>query len=64
MKANNVLLIDDSSSFHKIGIEPSIEIKNVTVSFKSKGKGGEPALSLLLVADTLIMNRKEFLTSI
>ncbi|WP_394995741.1 ABC transporter ATP-binding protein [Emticicia sp.] len=39
MKANNELLIDDSSSFHKIGIETSIEIKNVTVSFKSKGKG-------------------------
>lgn len=39
MKANNEFLIDDSSSFHKIGIETSIEIKNVTVSFKSKGKG-------------------------
>lgn len=39
MKANNELLIDDSSSFHKIGVETSIEIKDVTVSFKSKGKG-------------------------
>jgi nitrate/nitrite transport system ATP-binding protein len=39
MKANNELLIDDSSSFHKIARETSIEIKNVTVSFKSKGKG-------------------------
>ena len=39
MKANNELLIDDSSSFHKIIAETSIEIKNVTVSFKSKGKG-------------------------
>ncbi len=39
MKANNELLIDDSSSFHKIGAETSIEIKDVTVSFKSKGKG-------------------------
>lgn len=39
MKANNELLIDDSSSFHKIITETSIEIKDVTVSFKSKGKG-------------------------
>ena len=39
MKANNELLIDDSSSFHKIARETSIEIKDVTVSFKSKGKG-------------------------
>lgn len=39
MKANNELLIDDSSSFHKIATETSIEIKDVTVSFKSKGKG-------------------------
>ena len=39
MKANNELLIDDSSSFHKIIAETSIEIKDVTVSFKSKGKG-------------------------
>lgn len=39
MRANNELLIDDSSSFHKIGVETSIEIKDVTVSFKSKGKG-------------------------
>ncbi len=39
MKANNELLIDDSSSFHKIATETSIEIKGVTVSFKSKGKG-------------------------
>lgn len=39
MKANNELLIDDSSSFHKIVTETSIEIKDVTVSFKSKGKG-------------------------
>lgn len=39
MKANNEILIDDSSSFHKIITETSIEIKNVTVSFKSKGKG-------------------------
>ncbi|CAH0994742.1 Bicarbonate transport ATP-binding protein CmpD [Emticicia aquatica] len=39
MKANNELLIDDSSSFHKIVTEKSIDIKNVTVSFKSKGKG-------------------------
>lgn len=39
MKANNELLVDDSSSFHKIGVETSIEIKDVTVSFKSKGKG-------------------------
>lgn len=39
MKANNELLIDDSSSFHKIATETSIEIKAVTVSFKSKGKG-------------------------
>ena len=39
MKANNEILIDDSSSFHKIITETSIEIKDVTVSFKSKGKG-------------------------
>lgn len=39
MKANNELLVDDSSSFHKIITETSIEIKDVTVSFKSKGKG-------------------------
>ncbi|GAB2646981.1 hypothetical protein GCM10027035_45730 [Emticicia sediminis] len=39
MKANNELLIDDSSSFHKIATETSIEIKDVTVSFKSKGTG-------------------------
>ncbi|WP_064198517.1 MULTISPECIES: ABC transporter ATP-binding protein [Emticicia] len=39
MKANNELLIDDSSSFHKIATETSIEIKDVTVSFKSKSKG-------------------------
>lgn len=39
MKANNEILIDDSSSFHKIISETSIEIKDVTVSFKSKGKG-------------------------
>ncbi len=39
MKANNELLIDDSSSFHKIARETSIEIKDVTVSFKSKRKG-------------------------
>lgn len=39
MKANNELLIDDASSFHKIATETSIEIKDVTVSFKSKGKG-------------------------
>ncbi|MFY7911224.1 MAG: ABC transporter ATP-binding protein [Emticicia sp.] len=39
MKANNELLIDDSSSFHKIISETSIEVKDVTVSFKSKGKG-------------------------
>lgn len=39
MKANNELLIDDASSFHKIITETSIEIKDVTVSFKSKGKG-------------------------
>ncbi|GGD69750.1 hypothetical protein GCM10011514_37310 [Emticicia aquatilis] len=39
MKANNELLIDDSSSFHKIITETSIEVKDVTVSFKSKGKG-------------------------
>lgn len=39
MKVNNELLIDDSSSFHKIATETSIEIKDVTVSFKSKGKG-------------------------
>lgn len=39
MKANNELLIDDSSSFHKIITETSIEIKDVTVSFKSKGNG-------------------------
>lgn len=39
MRANNELLIDDSSSFHKIITETSIEIKDVTVSFKSKGKG-------------------------
>lgn len=39
MKANNELLIDDSSSFHKIITETSIEIKDVTVSFKSKSKG-------------------------
>lgn len=39
MKANNEILIDDSSSYHKIITETSIEIKDVTVSFKSKGKG-------------------------
>ncbi|MER0439865.1 ABC transporter ATP-binding protein [Emticicia sp. W12TSBA100-4] len=39
MKANNELLIDDASSFHKIATETSIEIKDVTVSFKSKSKG-------------------------
>ncbi len=39
MKVNNEILIDDSSSFHKIITETSIEIKDVTVSFKSKGKG-------------------------
>lgn len=39
MKANNELLVDDSSSFHKIISETSIEVKDVTVSFKSKGKG-------------------------
>lgn len=39
MKANNELLIDDSSTFHKIITETSIEVKDVTVSFKSKGKG-------------------------
>lgn len=39
MKANKELLVDDSSSFHKIITETSIEIKDVTVSFKSKGKG-------------------------
>ena len=38
MIANNELLIDDSSTFHKIITETSIEVKNVTVSFKSKGK--------------------------
>ncbi len=39
MKANNELLVDDSSSFHKIISETSIEVTDVTVSFKSKGKG-------------------------
>lgn len=39
MKANNELLVDDSSSFHKIISETSIEVKDVTVSFKSKGNG-------------------------
>ncbi len=39
MKANNEILIDDSSSFHKIISETSIEVTDVTVSFKSKGKG-------------------------
>ena len=39
MKVNNELLVDDSSTFHKIITETSIEVKNVTVSFKSKGKG-------------------------
>jgi nitrate/nitrite transport system ATP-binding protein len=39
MKANKELLMDDSSSFHKIASQISIEIKDVTVSFKSKGKG-------------------------
>ncbi len=39
MRANKELLIDDSSSFHKIATETSIEIKDVTVSFKSKSKG-------------------------
>ena len=39
MKVNNDYLVDDASSFHKIVNEISIEVKDVSVSFKSKGKG-------------------------
>lgn len=39
MKANKEILVDDASTFHKIVNETSIEIKDVTVSFKAKGKG-------------------------